>query len=167
MTAQRLTHAERLALFERQQLHRKRKQFGIESVATAPPPPGQAGEKSPPTSRAPTNRLPKQPAPDTTVRLRLRSVSGPDKGAEFALRAGEYVIGRSPDADFRLTDDTVSHKHAKIIVTSRRTTIEDLHSTNGSKLGDVDLRGIAILSAGDRVFLGEAELLAEEGDQNE
>ncbi len=77
------------------------------------------------------------------------------------------MIGRGEDADLRLTDDTVSHHHAKIAVTSRRTTIEDLHSTNGSKLGDVDLRGIAIVSPGDRVFLGEVELLAEEGDQNE
>jgi pSer/pThr/pTyr-binding forkhead associated (FHA) protein len=173
MTAQRLSHAERLALFERQQQSRRRKQFGIapasrtEILAAAPSPSGQADAKSPATSRISTSRVPKQPPPDSAVRLRLRAVSGPDAGAEFALRDGEYVIGRGDDADLRLMDDTVSHHHAKIVVTSRRTTIEDLHSTNGSKLGDVDLRGIAIVSPGDQVFLGEVELLAEEGDQND
>ena len=172
MTAQRLSHAEGLALFERQQLYRKRKQFGIaptpqtDIIAVTPSPSGRAGAESPPTSRISTSQIPKQPPPGTTVRLRLRAVSGPDTGTEFALRDGEYVIGRGDDADLRLTDDTVSHHHAKIVVTSRRTTIEDLHSTNGSKLGDVDLRGTAIVSPGDRVFLGEAELLVEEGDQN-
>jgi pSer/pThr/pTyr-binding forkhead associated (FHA) protein len=172
MTAQRLTHAECLALFERQQLYRRLKQFGIapaartDIFAAAPSPSAQADTKSPLTSRILTSQIPKQPPPDSTVRLRLRAVSSPDTDVEFALRVGEYVIGRGDDADLRLTDDTVSHHHAKIVVTSRRTTIEDLHSTNGSKLGDVDLRGIAIVSPGDRVFLGEVELLVEEGDQN-
>jgi pSer/pThr/pTyr-binding forkhead associated (FHA) protein len=171
MTVQRLTHAERLALFERQQLYRKLTQFGIAPAPrtegmTAAPSPSQQGAKSPNTSRISTSQIRKEPPPDTSVRLRLRAVSPPDTNVEFALRDGEYVIGRGDDADFRLTDDTVSHHHAKIVVTSRRTTIEDLQSTNGSKLGDVDLRGIAIVSPGDRIFLGEVELLVEEGDHN-
>ncbi len=172
MSAQRLTHAERLALFERQQLYRKHKQFGIapsstDKVATPPSPTGQSGAKSPPTSRIPVRRPPEWHGPDTTVRLRLRAVHGPDTGAQFALPEGEYIIGRSPDADLRLIDDTVSHQHARIIVTSRRTTLEDLHSLNGSRIGGVELRGVAIVSPGDRVSLGEAELLVEEGDRSD
>jgi len=164
MTAPQLTHAERLALFQRQQQHRKRKQFGLPS-GPGEPTPGRASGA--PTSRMPTTRQPQQAAADQTVRLRLRVLSGPDAGTQFALRQGEFVIGRGHDADLVLTDDTVSHHHAKIVVGERRGTIEDLRSLNGTKLGEVTLRGVAILGPGDRVKIGETELGVEAGDQDE
>lgn len=164
MTAPQLTHAERLALFQRQQQHRKRKQFGLPSGPTEPT---QGRASGAPTSRMPTTRQPQQAAADQTVRLRLRVLSGPDAGTQFALRQGEFVIGRGHDADLVLTDDTVSHHHAKIVVGERRGTIEDLRSLNGTKLGEVTLRGVAILGPGDRVKIGETELGVEAGDQDE
>jgi pSer/pThr/pTyr-binding forkhead associated (FHA) protein len=94
-------------------------------------------------------------------------LSGPDAGTQFALRQGEFVIGRGHDADLVLTDDTVSHHHAKIVVGERRGTIEDLRSLNGTKLGEVSLRGVAILGPGDRVKIGETQLGVEAGDQGE
>jgi pSer/pThr/pTyr-binding forkhead associated (FHA) protein len=164
MSAPQLTHAERLALFQRQQEYRKRKQFGLPS---APAEPTQGRPSRAPTERIPTTRQPQQAAADQTVRLRLRVLSGPDAGAQFALPQGEFVIGRSPDADVSLTDDTVSHHHAKIVVSERRGTIEDLHSLNGTQLGGVSLRGVAILRPGDRVVVAETELGVEAGDQRE
>lgn len=99
------------------------------------------------------------------VRLRVRVTAGPDTGVEFSLPEGEFTIGRPPDADLPLTDDTVSHHHAKIVVTPQRATIEDLGSLNGTLLGSVKLRGVAILGPGDRATMAETELTFEAGDQ--
>jgi hypothetical protein len=172
MTTPQLTHAERLALFQRQQQHRKRKQFGLPSgPATAGRPPSGAETlqqlpSGTATSRISTIRLPRQTAPVQTRRLRLRVLSGRHAGAQFAFPQGEFMIGRGPDADLALTDDTVSHHHAKIVVSERQVTIEDLRSLNGTKLGGVSLRGVAILRPGDRVMIGETELEVEAGDHN-
>ncbi|MDT5233034.1 MAG: hypothetical protein QOI39_3534 [Mycobacterium sp.] len=101
---------------------------------------------------------------DTTIRLRLRIESGPDAGVRFALPEGEFVIGRDSDVDLRLTDETVSHHHAKLVVTARRATVEDLGSLNGTKFGTVQLRGVAILSPGDRITFGKTQVRVAPGD---
>jgi hypothetical protein len=177
MTSRRLSYAEHVAFYQRQQLFRKRKQFELmghpaEAATTVEPlPPELAttvetsspGGKQAARGRA-TKEAPIGPPVDRTVRVRLRIGSGPDAGAEFSLAEGEYMIGRAPDANIRLTDDTVSHHHAKIVVTSRRATVQDLGSLNGSKLGDVTLRGTAIVSPGDRIVLGQTDLFVERGD---
>ena len=164
MTGHRLSYAEHVAFYQRQQLHRKRKQFELMGHPSEAPTTIETSA----TKRATVKiQIPIAPPVDHTVRLRLRVETGPNVGAEFGLTEGEYVIGRAPDANIRLTDDTVSHRHAKIVVTSGRATVQDLGSLNGSKLGDVSLRGTAILSLGDRVFLGKTELSVGPGDQGE
>jgi pSer/pThr/pTyr-binding forkhead associated (FHA) protein len=178
MTGRRLSYAEHVAFYQRQQLYRKRKQFELmghpsEAPTTIQP---RATERATATAAVPkadkqlaptksvTTQIPIAPPVDRTVRLRLRVEAGPDAGNVFALTEGEYIIGRSDEANIRLTDDTVSHRHAKIVVTSGRATIRDLGSLNGSKLGDVSLRGTAILSPGDRVMIGETQLGVEAGE---
>ena len=51
---------------------------------------------------------------------------------EIALAPGDNVLGRDPSASVRIDDDTVSRRHARITVTSRDATIEDLGSKNGT-----------------------------------
>jgi pSer/pThr/pTyr-binding forkhead associated (FHA) protein len=181
MTEHNLTYAEHVAFYQRQQLLRKRKQFELaghpaEALTTVQPRATQDVSVASVTPDADddqtltaivTRQTPIAPPVDPTVRLRLRVEAGPNAGAEFALTEGEYVIGRDTDANIRLTDDSVSHRHAKVVVTSRRATIQDLGSLNGSKLGDVSLRGTAILSPGDRIYLAETQLLVDKGDQGE
>ncbi len=111
-----------------------------------------------------TRKFPIQPPVDHTIRIRLRVESGPSKGAEFDLAEGEYVVGRAPDANIQVAEDTLSHHHAKIAVTSGRTTVQDLGLLNGSKLGDVTLRGTVIVTPGDHVVLGTTDLLVCRGD---
>lgn len=55
-------------------------------------------------------------------------------GREFLLKAGENLIGRDPSSDILLNDGTVSRRHARIIVEEHTAYIEDLGSTNGTKL---------------------------------
>jgi hypothetical protein len=123
-----------------------------------------AGENE--TAFAKTTETSGGPPVDTTVRVRLRVVSGPDTGQVFALPEGDFTLGRL-GTDLRLSDDTVSHRHAGIEVRSRRTTIEDLGSKNGTRLNNTNLRGKMIMNPGDRLFCGETELLVEAGDQRE
>jgi hypothetical protein len=138
----------------------------------APPTPG-TGPAAPPPQPAPTatKKFPVPGSVDNTIRLRLRVAAGPDAGVAFSLPEGEFVIGRAPEAELRLTDDTVSHQHAKFVITSQRATIEDLGSLNGTQLdpvtsaGPVALRGIAILNFGDRVRMAQTELVVGPGDQ--
>jgi pSer/pThr/pTyr-binding forkhead associated (FHA) protein len=171
MTKQRLTYAEHLAFYQRQQSFRKRKQLELTGHPTEAPTSvrPRATTKRTATAATPataaTTRIPVASPVDRTVRLRLRVAAGPGAGHVFDLTEGEYVIGRSDDANIQLHSATVSHHHAKIVVTSGRTTIQDLGSLNGSKLGDVSLRGTALLSPGDRIFLGVIELSVEAGDQ--
>lgn len=55
-------------------------------------------------------------------------------GREFLLKAGENLIGRDPASDVLLSDGTVSRRHARILVEENTAFIEDLGSTNGTKL---------------------------------
>ncbi len=55
-------------------------------------------------------------------------------GREFLLKAGENLIGRDPSSDVLLNDGTVSRRHARIVIEENHAYIEDLGSTNGTKL---------------------------------
>src|SRR4029079_4099505 len=47
---------------------------------------------------------------------------------------GAVRIGRAPDVDVRLSDRGVSARHATIAVTGGRVLIQDLGSTNGTRV---------------------------------
>ena len=55
---------------------------------------------------------------------------------EFSLKPGENIVGRE-NVDVILADNTVSRRHAKITVENNQVFIEDLGSTNGTKLDGV------------------------------
>jgi DNA-binding NtrC family response regulator len=80
----------------------------------------------------------------TQLRLRdaeLRVIAGPDAGA--AIQLGDRltaVIGTHGDADLRLTDDTVSRRHAEVVAVADGWLVRDLDSTNGVRIGGVWLR---------------------------
>lgn len=88
----------------------------------------------------------------------------------------EYVIGRMHDADLALPSSKVSRKHAKLAWSDARQAwlIEDLGSSNGTRLSGVKVTRPTALSDGDvieiapfdlryRVFRGDLDrLLAEE-----
>lgn len=48
-----------------------------------------------------------------------------------ALDEGEYFLGRSSECDIVLASSRASRRHAKLVVTEDRATIEDLGSANG------------------------------------
>lgn len=71
------------------------------------------------------------------------------------------VIGRAADqCDFVIAHPTVSRRHARLRVAGEALQVEDLGSTNGTRLGDRALRAgePVALHAGARLQLGDVEL---------
>ena len=68
-----------------------------------------------------------------------------------------YSIGRNPDNDIFLTEMTVSRSHAKLIWDSDTFLLEDMKSTNGTRLNGKKIES-ARLTAGDKIRLGKEEL---------
>ena len=81
-------------------------------------------------------------------------VVGPEEmGRVFHLDEGTYLLGRSEAADFRLSLETISRKHARITVEDDTVTIQDL----GSRCGTfVDNRRVesSKVKPGSRIVVG-------------
>lgn len=78
---------------------------------------------------------------------------------EFDLPPGETILGRSPECHVTIDDPLVSREHAKIIVEGDRVICRDLGSRNGSKVNGQLVRGDIALNDGDRVRIGNQEIV--------
>ena len=63
---------------------------------------------------------------------KLCIMNGPNKGKAFDLKEDVYTIGRSPESDIQIMDNTISRKHLKILRKNDEYFIEDLNSKNGT-----------------------------------
>ena len=72
----------------------------------------------------------------------------------FPLYAGEYVIGRDPDAAIRIVASTVSRRHARIVVDGTGATLEDFGSKNGTFHGEARVSTPVALADGDAIRIG-------------
>src|ERR1700722_13292050 len=88
-------------------------------------------------------------------------VEGKDIGARAALDAasGRLLVGTGPACELRLTDPTVSRRHASIELTDLGVFVSDLGSTNGSFVGDARIVS-AYLAPGVRLRVGSTTIEA-------
>jgi DNA-binding winged helix-turn-helix (wHTH) protein len=77
---------------------------------------------------------------------------------EIALREGENVLGRTDDGVAWLESPTVSRRHARILVSGGRATIEDLGSKNGTYLQGRRLTEPCVLADGDDIRTGHVRM---------
>lgn len=87
----------------------------------------------------------------------LVAYAGSALGRVYNLVPGRNLMGRSADAHVPLVDGEVSRLHAQVIVTPGGTNellVEDLGSTNGTRLNGVRLSGKRGCAPGDRIGLG-------------
>jgi DNA-binding winged helix-turn-helix (wHTH) protein len=77
---------------------------------------------------------------------------------EIALREGENILGRLDEGVAWLESPTVSRRHARILVSGGRATLEDLGSKNGTFLRGERLTSPAPLSDGDEILLGHVPM---------
>jgi hypothetical protein len=78
---------------------------------------------------------------------------------EIALVKGENVLGRDPEAAVWIDIDSVSRRHARIVVEEKAATLEDLGSKNGTFLEGQKVTSPARLADGNRIKVGGASLL--------
>ncbi len=85
--------------------------------------------------------------------------SGGGKGWEYALGPKRTVVGRDPDVEVTLDDESVSRRHAAIIKSGDGYFLRDLGSKNGTYFRGV-LRGAEQpLSDGDQFRIGKSDFV--------
>ena len=85
--------------------------------------------------------------------------SGEQKGqAVFVETGGEMTIGRAESCDPPLTDTSASRTHCRVLSQGDAWLIEDLESTNGTRVNEKDVTR-KILTEGDVIMIGKARLV--------
>jgi diguanylate cyclase (GGDEF)-like protein len=102
----------------------------------------------------------------STDRACLVVIYGPELGKRAALGHGTFEIGRSSRADLPIDQESISRHHARITFENGRHYIEDLGSTNGTFVNDLNSKKCP-LKDGDQIKLGRSILKYMSGDNIE
>ncbi len=86
---------------------------------------------------------------------RLLILNGGFEGMSYELSSEETLIGRNPTTDITLLDEGISREHAIVLYDAdeRQFVVEDLQSTNGTKVNGKRVRS-ATLADGDEIQIG-------------
>lgn len=91
--------------------------------------------------------------------LAVRVTRGPREIQGVAVPlTGTVIIGRSPDSDLVIADEFVSSSHARIVPTEQGFALEDLDSTNGTRLNGQPATRPLPVSDGDVIEIGTNRL---------
>ncbi len=134
-----------------------------ESAAAGPPVPSAAGPAAPVHASSTVSMKAESSVPATPP-LRVRVTSSLDEGRSFALETGELTIGREKGSAIQLQDGGVSHNHALLRVHGADVTIEDLRSTNGTKVNSIAIERQTNLVPGDLIDVGGVQLVVEHNE---
>ncbi len=76
------------------------------------------------------------------------------------LKEGESIIGRSRTSAVHIPETTVSRQHARVLIgAGGNVTVADLGSSNGTFVNGDKVEGEQKLKDGDRVLVGDAEMI--------
>ena len=96
-------------------------------------------------------------SPISKIKTPLIHLSYKDKKISFQQQ--EIFLGRSPTSDLQIDNNTVSSSHAKIFFSKNQWWVEDMQSSNGSRLNSLDLTIPTVLTNEDELELGNATIL--------
>lgn len=71
----------------------------------------------------------------------------------------DILIGRDPSADLVVSDPTISSRQARLYFQQEQWWVEDLNSTNGTRLNDQFIDTPTVITHGDHLMLGQIEFL--------
>ncbi len=80
------------------------------------------------------------------------------EGIENTFNQPEFFIGRDPQADFLITDETLSAIHARVFYKNEQWMIEDYQSTNGTFINDERVSTPFVLVEGDEITCGRVNI---------
>ena len=95
-------------------------------------------------------------APGSALGIQVLVLSGASKGITRSL-GQRLTIGKAPDNDLVLTDDTVSRRHCELTRLPSGILVKDFDSTNGTKVQGARVKE-AIVAAGAVLKVGEVEV---------
>ena len=84
-------------------------------------------------------------------------VEGARAGHQFELRPGPSDIGRNEACDIKIDDQLISRRHARVNV-GDDIQVHDLGSTNGVMVNGQTIAGVANVTSGDLVTIGDTAL---------
>jgi DNA-binding NtrC family response regulator len=91
-----------------------------------------------------TRTIPKERSGLPIRTLDLRVTSGPDRGLAFSSEHDRIAIGSAEGNDVRLSDPTVSRFHLALSRRGDRIAVQDLGSTNGTRIGPVSIQNAQV-----------------------
>jgi two-component system response regulator GlrR len=100
-------------------------------------------------------REPERPAPRPRFRVRLERGAGPR--SDLVSSRDRVVIGRSPQADLVIEDESVSRIHCEIASEESGLVLRDLGSRQGTWIGGIRIREV-ILTGETHIRVGDAEV---------
>ncbi len=106
------------------------------------------------TEKKAVGRREQRPVPQGKKRSLARFYDG-SSGKALHVRKAEVSIGRDPENDIVIGDDTVSRKHAVLLYKNGKFTLRDLDSSNGTYVNDEKITE-AVISNGDMIRFGQA-----------
>jgi DNA-binding winged helix-turn-helix (wHTH) protein len=77
---------------------------------------------------------------------------------EFALDAGETILGRARQATIFIDDVSVSRRHARMVVNGHSVVVEDLGSKNGTTVNGERIAEATPVRDGDVLVVGSVEI---------
>ncbi|MDB4873904.1 MAG: putative rane protein [Gemmatimonadetes bacterium] len=101
----------------------------------------------------------KRELPATPLAANLEIVRGPYAGASFSIDRPVCSIGRGPQSDVRVRDDSVSTNHATLLRKGGTWFVVDLCSANGTFVDGSRVAGERELAPGSRLKLGSVEMM--------
>jgi len=134
---------------------------GAGSSAASPPPPAPAAE-APKKLAFPEHKEEFPTAADAPFRpVLIIKAKDRDRGDDtYELADGQTLIGRAPENDIILLEESISRRHARIVVGNREVSFEDLGSANGSFTNGERLRPREPRSLHDNDVVKIGQLLA-------
>jgi pSer/pThr/pTyr-binding forkhead associated (FHA) protein len=96
----------------------------------------------------------------------LIMISGKMVGRKFTLDQSRFIIGRGTEVQIPLEEQTVSRRHAELVIRSSLVMIKDLKSKNGLYVNDVKVAG-STLKDGDIIRIGNTVFKFIAGGKNE
>ncbi len=91
--------------------------------------------------------------------IRLEIMGRKPTSARRAFWQPEVLLGRDPRCDVRLTDASVSARHALLTYHHGQWWLDDLGSRNGTRLNHERVKTATVLATGDEIECGRAHIL--------
>ena len=92
-----------------------------------------------------------------TIHLEVRIMNQAPSYRSFSQ--SEVILGRDQTCDITLVDESVSAYHAKLSFHHGQWWLEDLESTNGTRLNLDKLTTATVVTSGDEIKCGNAQLI--------